>query len=35
MGQAVVSGEANNAPLALSLLWLELHAERLRREWSA
>jgi ADP-ribose pyrophosphatase len=32
---AVASGEANNAPLALSLLWLELNAERLKREWSA
>lgn len=31
---ALASGEANNAPLALSLLWLELNAERLRRAWS-
>lgn len=32
--EAISSGEANNAPLALSLLWLELNAERLRRAWS-
>lgn len=31
---AIASGEANNAPLALSLLWLELNAERLSRAWS-
>jgi nudix-type nucleoside diphosphatase (YffH/AdpP family) len=30
---AVASGEVNNAPLLLSLLWLEKHAERLRRDW--
>jgi ADP-ribose pyrophosphatase len=32
---AVASGEVNNAPLALSLLWLAANAERLRRVWSA
>ncbi len=30
---ALASGEVNNAPLALSLLWLDLNAGRLRREW--
>lgn len=32
---AVASGEVNNAPLALSILWLAANAERLRREWAA
>jgi nudix-type nucleoside diphosphatase (YffH/AdpP family) len=31
--EAVASGEVNNAPLLISLLWLEKHAERLRRAW--
>lgn len=31
---ALASGEVNNAPLAVSLLWLALNAERLRREWA-
>lgn len=30
---AVASGEVNNAPLLISLMWLEKHAERLRRDW--
>jgi ADP-ribose pyrophosphatase len=32
---AVATGEVNNAPLALSILWLAANAERLRRAWSA
>jgi nudix-type nucleoside diphosphatase (YffH/AdpP family) len=32
---AVASGEVNNAPLALSILWLAANADRLRRAWSA
>lgn len=31
----IASGEINNAPLAISLLWLELNVERLRREWAS
>jgi ADP-ribose pyrophosphatase len=31
---AVASGEVNNAPLALSILWLSAQAGRLRREWA-
>jgi nudix-type nucleoside diphosphatase (YffH/AdpP family) len=30
---AVASGEIDNAPLILSLLWLARHQDRLRREW--
>jgi ADP-ribose pyrophosphatase len=30
---ALASGEVNNAPLALSLMWLALNADRLRRLW--
>jgi ADP-ribose pyrophosphatase len=30
---ALASGEVNNGPLAISLLWLALNAERLRRDW--
>lgn len=30
---ALASGEVNNGPLAISLLWLSLNAERLRRDW--
>lgn len=32
---AVASGEVNNAPTILALLWLDRHAERLRRDWAA
>jgi hypothetical protein len=28
------SGEANNAPLLVSLLWLALHRDRLTAEWT-
>ncbi len=31
----VDSGEINNAPLLLSLLWLQVHAERLTAAWTA
>ena len=31
---AALSGEINNAPLILSLLWLERSADRLRRAWT-
>jgi ADP-ribose diphosphatase len=37
LGAALASaatGEINNAPLLLSLFWLEHHAERLRRAWT-
>ncbi|MCB1404028.1 MAG: tellurium resistance protein, partial [Rhodobacteraceae bacterium] len=30
---AVASGEANNAPLLVSLLWLALNRDRLAAEW--
>ena len=32
--EAVASGEVNNAPLLISLLWLEKHADRLRAAWA-
>lgn len=31
---AIVSGEANNAPLLLSLQWLAVHRARLRADWA-
>jgi ADP-ribose pyrophosphatase len=31
---AIADGEINNAPLVLSLFWLEVHAGRLRRLWA-
>lgn len=30
----VRSGEANNAPLIMSILWLEINRERLHKEWT-
>jgi hypothetical protein len=30
----VASGEANNTPLIISILWLALNRERLQKEWT-
>ena len=32
---ALASGEVNNGPTMITLLWLDRHAERLRRAWAA
>jgi ADP-ribose pyrophosphatase len=31
----IATGEANNAPLLVSLLWLQAHHDRLSRDWTA
>jgi nudix-type nucleoside diphosphatase (YffH/AdpP family) len=31
----IATGEANNAPLLVSLMWLQAHHDRLSREWAA
>lgn len=33
--EAVASGEVNNGPTIIALLWLDKHAERLRHAWAA